>query len=445
MTSSFSNAKSKEFTVQSVVTEPLYLVKDKHCNSPATRLTDDTTVVCMFCDNAYNFQIGDGRDQYLAHLYMIHRLVIADVEQIGCLASYSQFWKEKFREHPVEKFCTSMLLNQLPDGTPGSNEKYFLLSDVEPLDYELRLQIKRDMVELVLVRHQFERTDRNFNRGCLYCRVFQAETRTMFIEHLYTKHFLLLGRPENLVFVDELINVVQTKIEKLVCLYCEKIFKDRPTLKEHMRKKGHKRINPDNKFYDRFFLVNYRNDRPQKPLATKQPIPLKERVPESSAFHSDDSDSDWSGWCGEEQQVTCLFCSATKLKIEDLKIHMKSDHSFDFDLQVEGLSIYQRVKVVNYVRHQILLLKCVVCREEFSSKEQLLTHLQEAEHFAIGEQQFWDQPMFFFPIYEDDQFLCQMEDDSPDLSDDSSVVISENMNARVSTEAETLSLEKLSL
>ena len=36
------------------------------------------------------------------------------------------------------------------------------------------------------------------------------------------------------------------------CIYCEKTFKTRDVLKEHMRKKGHKKINPKNVAYDRY-------------------------------------------------------------------------------------------------------------------------------------------------------------------------------------------------
>lgn len=43
----------------------------------------------------------------------------------------------------------------------------------------------------------------------------------------------------------------------LICIYCEKTFKDRTVLKEHMRKKFHKCINPNNKAYDKFYIINY--------------------------------------------------------------------------------------------------------------------------------------------------------------------------------------------
>lgn len=43
----------------------------------------------------------------------------------------------------------------------------------------------------------------------------------------------------------------------LQCLYCEKIFRDYSTLKDHMRKKQHKKINGHNHTYDRFYAINY--------------------------------------------------------------------------------------------------------------------------------------------------------------------------------------------
>ena len=43
----------------------------------------------------------------------------------------------------------------------------------------------------------------------------------------------------------------------LICIFCEKKFKDRNVLKEHMRKKLHKRINPNNKEYDKYYIQNY--------------------------------------------------------------------------------------------------------------------------------------------------------------------------------------------
>lgn len=46
-------------------------------------------------------------------------------------------------------------------------------------------------------------------------------------------------------------------IVRCICLYCEKVFKSPAVLKVHMRKKRHYKINPKNKDYDRFYLINY--------------------------------------------------------------------------------------------------------------------------------------------------------------------------------------------
>lgn len=43
----------------------------------------------------------------------------------------------------------------------------------------------------------------------------------------------------------------------LQCLYCEKTFRDKTTLKDHMRKKAHRRVNASNRDYDRFYVINY--------------------------------------------------------------------------------------------------------------------------------------------------------------------------------------------
>lgn len=43
----------------------------------------------------------------------------------------------------------------------------------------------------------------------------------------------------------------------LQCLYCEKTFRDKSTLRDHMRKKSHRRISASNHQYDRFYVINY--------------------------------------------------------------------------------------------------------------------------------------------------------------------------------------------
>jgi len=44
---------------------------------------------------------------------------------------------------------------------------------------------------------------------------------------------------------------------RFTCLFCEKEFKEWSILKDHMRKKGHKRLDPKNKDYDKYYVINY--------------------------------------------------------------------------------------------------------------------------------------------------------------------------------------------
>lgn len=44
---------------------------------------------------------------------------------------------------------------------------------------------------------------------------------------------------------------------KLECPYCDGSFKEKSALKEHMRKKQHKHINPKNTEFDKYYLINY--------------------------------------------------------------------------------------------------------------------------------------------------------------------------------------------
>ncbi|XP_037822429.1 zinc finger protein 277 [Lucilia sericata] len=436
---------------------------------------DNCLITCVKCEKT--FQFPQQQDDYLGHLFLSHRLVIADVGEIPLLEDYLKYWQKEFEQHELEEYCTTMLLDQLPDGSPGKNEKYYLLSDILPKDFELRTKLKKERLEKALAQHQFELTDRNFTRECLYCRDVITGLRSLYLEHLFTKHFLQLGKPENLIYIDELIGKVQDNLENLICLYCEKVFKDRVTLKEHMRKKAHKRINPNNKTYDKYFLQNYKfpdhithtrnqqkrhkNTPKQKQsettttstttTTTQRTRSASQRTADSVDFEqrfahkSEDSDSDWSDWNGDDESVqplNCLYCQQQSQDFPAFKQHLLQEHKVDFEAALKELNFYQKVKVVNYIRRQVCLMRCVSCNGRFESQELLLKHLQEEEHFGIGSQKQWDKPEYFFPTYEDDGLLCILDDNPNDDMDDTVVrIISEDPVAQINKDAERLSLE----
>lgn len=459
-------AQETEKTSSQIV-GPLNFVKSTENgeNTPNSSLSRPSIEIqCLFCDKIYKFYTD--KDEYLAHLYLNHRLIIGDEEQVAIFHEYLIYWREKFAgdEENLPNYCTTMLLNQLPDGTPSKDEKYFLLCDVLPQDNELRSQLHKKHLEQALAQHQFERIDTNFERNCLFCRDVVKSTRSEYLEHLFSKHFLQLGKPENLVYIDELIDMVQHKLNDLICLFCEKTFRDRPTLKEHMRKKGHKRINPNDKSYDRFFLINYRNNKSNThPKRSKHQIQQHKqklekklqsksaelqndesstsRVNEHSTVFESDSDSNWSDWEGDKQEFICLYCPRNEVDFMKLKEHIKNEHFVDFDKEVLDLTFYDQVKIVNFIRRKIYLLQCVSCDEKFSSSGDLQNHLNAMQHHGIGNRKQWDRPEYFFPTYEDDAFLCSLDDaNGTDLNACQTVVSSENSSIVVLSEDTTVSI-----
>lgn len=316
-----------------------------------------------------------------------------------------------------------------------------------PNDNEIRQKLRKKRLELALAQHQFERTDNKFERSCLFCRDVPGSTRRLYIEHLFSKHFMQLGKPENLVFIDELLDIVHQKLENLICLFCEKTFKDRSTLKEHMRKKGHKRINPDNKNYDRFFLIYYQNAttnyHQRKKIHSKAYIKVDNNqinLNKSSIFERD-NDSNWSDWEEDDQDITsihCLFCDEENDDFTKLKIHIKHSHGIDFDQLTESMSFYDKVKIVNFVRRKMYTLECITCYERFKATSELYEHLKEKNHYSLGNEKDWNIPQYFFSTFEDDLFLCHLDDFN--IEDENCVAVTESDHITIYSEDTTVAI-----
>jgi hypothetical protein len=132
-----------------------------------------------------------------------------------------------------------------------------MLSDLCLEDRELRVHLQRRRLEEILDYHRIEREDKSFKRDCLFCRTSFEGDFSALLNHMAFDHNFSVGKPENIVFVNELVDLLDEKLVANVCIFCEKVFKSREVLKEHMRKKGHKKINPKNATYDKFYIVNY--------------------------------------------------------------------------------------------------------------------------------------------------------------------------------------------
>ncbi|BES98453.1 Zinc finger protein [Nesidiocoris tenuis] len=383
---------------------------------------------CFLCKDVFLFP--HEQEKCLAHIFEVHQLVIADSHLVTDLPKYLAYWKEKFsaNKNDIKEFCTTILVDVKKDGVLMKDQNFFLLSDVVKEDKEIREKIKQDRLETVLQQQIAERDDYTYTHGCLFCRQDVGPTRAEYLTHLSTQHNLQLGRPEKIVFFDKFISVIEEKLEQLQCIFCEKLFTDRNVLKEHMRKKGHKRVDPNNQFYDQFYIVNYYE--PER--RWKEKPDKKERDEEEE----EDESSDWSDWAETcDTPITCLFCESTLDQWSAIEEHMATVHQFDYSALTKDMDFYEQVKLVNYIRRQVHLNRCITCDESRDNNASLLEHMVVEKHLALPPKAMWDLPQYFFPTYENDSFLSQIQDAGFNSDDDMGARVCESKMDKASLDS----------
>ncbi|XP_006810291.1 zinc finger protein 277-like [Neolamprologus brichardi] len=141
----------------------------------------------------------------------------------------------------------------------------------------------------------------------------RAVSRSSLLNHMAREHSFSIGLPDNIVYCSEFLDTLQDKLDSLQCLYCEKTFRDKTTLKDHMRKKAHRRINAKNHEYDRFYVINY----------LELGKTWEEVQSEDDRELADDEDDDWSDWQAHPVSAVCLFCDHQSETLEQIYAHMK--------------------------------------------------------------------------------------------------------------------------
>ncbi|XP_075996880.1 zinc finger protein 277 [Genypterus blacodes] len=366
--------------------------------SPSLQGSSSEPLVCIFCPELVPPQ---QKDVLLKHLLLEHKLVIADVKLIADLPKYLLYWRGRFLEQPVVDFCSVIKTNST--GPVEKQEEYFLLCDVLPEDRILREKLQQKRLEEVLEQQQKERDDSSFQHMCMFCSEEFTGNRSSLLNHMAREHSFSIGLPDNIVYCNHFLDVLQSKLDNLQCLYCEKTFRDKTTLKDHMRKKAHRRINGNNPEYDRFYIINY----------LELGKTWEEVQSEDDRELADDEDDDWSDWQARPVSAVCLFCDHLSNTMDQIYTHMEEAHGFDLHkLRTElNLRFYQQVKLVNYIRRQIHQSRCYGCQEKFESRADVLQHISDAGHvMQLPDIKTWDQPQYYFPTYENDALLCSLTD-----------------------------------
>lgn len=77
-----------------------FLDEKETVSVPSLDLDRETNLSCLICDK--EFTLKQQLDDYLGHLFMEHRLVIADVQDISLIEDYLAYWKDKLNGEWVD-------------------------------------------------------------------------------------------------------------------------------------------------------------------------------------------------------------------------------------------------------------------------------------------------------------------------------------------------------
>ncbi|XP_072175623.1 zinc finger protein 277-like [Diadema setosum] len=369
-------------------------------NDSVDRVTNEGACqTCMLCHVTFN--LPNNADDFHQHLLQEHQLVIKGPHLICNLNKYAEYWRLQFSQESYKSICSY-----------SENDQHYSLDPSMSQDRQIRECLQRERLDAVLTVQQRERDDSSLSRSCLFCREHFEGNRAPLFNHMAFDHNFNVGQPDNIVFANEFLDLLQSKLESLQCLYCEKTFRDKTVLKDHMRKKQHRRLNPNNKAYDRFYVINYLE-------AGKDWQEVQAERDFISGSLDSENEERWDDWEEELQTtVVCLFCRHSVSMATDILKHMIITHNFDLsNLRAkQGLNFYEQIKLVNFVRRCTHQSMCIFCNEKCGSRDVLLEHL--ASHRADMEdgpaRTKWDQPQYLFPTYENDALLCALEDISDD-------------------------------
>ncbi|XP_065896577.1 zinc finger protein 277-like isoform X3 [Dysidea avara] len=346
-----------------------------------------TPIPCVLC--ACEFCGDDAHQQFLKHILEQHKMVISNVQQISNLKCYAQYWRLRLSQVTLTDVAVVIKTNSKPTD-PAPSEHYYMLTEDLPEDKKLRQELHMKKLEEILQVQAMERSDVTRLHGCLFCP--QQFVRQELFQHMLTAHSFNIGQPDNMVFVEEFLSSLRHRLDSLQCLYCNGVFKDRSTLRDHMRKKQHKKLNPKEKEYDKYYVINYLEiGKLWQEIQAEDDGQMLEAVSE---------EEDWSEWQdGHSTNIHCLFCT-------------KHSHGFNFDEQcvTHQWQFYSQVKIINYLRRCVYLGVCPVCGLKTSPCD-LLDHMTTSDHCGVPmDTTPWNEPHYLFPTYENDSLLNILND-----------------------------------
>ncbi|CAO3653389.1 unnamed protein product [Cunninghamella echinulata] len=381
---------------------------------------------CPFVDHCSAMEPFMDTTALVQHFKSDHQLVFRNLHHMYmALEAYLNRWARIFQKESI------------PDHAILEDEVYVIDPAESKIDKTIRDEIQREKLEEVLKIQQRERdVDSVQPRKCLFCKII-CESRTHLFKHMYGEHNFNIGLPDNIVNVNEFLDLLESKLSKLQCLYCEKIFISPAVLRKHMRKKKHFKIASKNRQYDRFYVINY-----------LEPGKNWENF-EHDHYESDDDKKDetWEDWEEEVSEPTmCLFDEQVFPSPKEAISHMKHAHGFDLESirKEKGYDFYKTVILINYIRHQSSLVKCFSCGESVPELSNLIRHMEIKgclRSFVTDDADFWKDPRYLLPTYENDPLLTGFDDEEDDDLEDDLLLPDDEANKKYLSKVMSLSLQ----
>ncbi|KAL0230901.1 hypothetical protein GEMRC1_010306 [Eukaryota sp. GEM-RC1] len=352
-------------------------------------LSDDVTT-CIFCP-VHSF------DHFAVtkHLEEVHSFVIQDPQYLNDIPRYLRVWDHLLPSPKPSPFVIS---------TDRSDDKLIRqLLNKEKLKFMLKLQQSEEKTQLLLevvfsVAVPLKETGPMSSNTCLPNIVCSLLSLTPGLN---------LGRADGLVNVDRLLSILHDKMDNLECLYCEKLFKNREALLNHMKKKNHVKINETNTMFDQFYIVNYSNPGiGWKTLENERDDDGYISITSTTLGSVVDDDEHWSDWSSEvDQEAKCLYCNEECSMLSGVHEHMRKEHGVVIDDYTKHLTFLEYLQFINYTRSLVKENKCPNCLVEFNSNSDLLSHLIDDNHFFPKETNQFINSQFLIPFSEEDPLL----------------------------------------
>jgi hypothetical protein len=337
--------------------------------------------LCPFCDVESN-----NGDFIFGHLRECHNFVLANVLRIPLIPEYLKYWKT---HEPPLVLCRDHLR------TIDCNSKE---------DQELRAALHKRRLEKIMEEHEIERSVVQSNMKCLFCNDVFEGTWHEYLQWLFEKHQFNPGRPANLIFIPDLVDVLGHELDSNICIYCKSVFPNQRTLKSHMRKKKHMRIPSESPIYDRFYVCNYLNP------DGKGDVESESEYEEESEESLETAAEDFSDV--EINETVCLICDSIFENPLSVIMHMREVHKFNIAEVTKALGndFYDSVRFVNYSRFLKARNRCFICGHDVDTD--YVMHVEAhankvPDDFGMikGEDQ------LLIPFFDEDPLLTELEND----------------------------------